>query len=116
MRNYKELKVWEKAHQCTLEVYKLSNSFPDDEKFGIIAQIKRAVASVPTNIAEGCGHTSNKEFKRYLGIALASATEVEYLLQLSYDLSFCEQEQYLQLNNKVIEVKKMLHGFINSIS
>lgn len=116
MRNYKELKVWERAHQLTLTIYELTNNFPTEEKFGITSQIRRAAVSIPTNIAEGCGHNSDKEFRRFLGFSLASATEVEYLITLSFDLEYCPTDKYNKLQSEVEEIKKMLYGFITSLS
>lgn len=116
MRNYKELKVWEKAHKLTLVLYKLTESFPSEEKFGVISQIRRASSSIPTNIAEGCGFNSDKQFVRFLSIALGSASEIEYLILLSYELKFIEEEIYNELTQEVIEIKKMLYVFIDKLS
>ncbi|WP_298310922.1 four helix bundle protein [uncultured Aquimarina sp.] len=116
MRDFKELKVWAKSHKLYLLIYGITNEFPNEEKFGVISQIRRASSSVPTNIAEGCGHDSNKEFARYLRIASASISEVEYLVILSADLNYVQEEQKIELMNQVISIKKMLYHLVKSIT
>ena len=87
MKDFRQLKVWEKAHLLTLKVYELSNHFPKEETFGITSQIRRACASIPTYIAEGCGRNGDAELLRFLSIASGSASELEYLFQLIFDLT-----------------------------
>ena len=116
MKNFRELKVWHKSHQFVLEIYKLSKSFPKDEVYGLSSQIKRAVASIPTNIAEGCGRGSKKELKRFLSIAMGSASEVEYQIILAYDLDYIDSEIYDFLNSGIQEIKKMLSSYIVKIN
>lgn len=87
MKDFRSLKVWEKAHELVLKVYKATDLFPKHELYGITSQIRRAAASVPTNIAEGCGKDSDAELKRYFLIAMGSASELEYLLILARDLN-----------------------------
>ncbi len=78
MRDFRELKVWEKAHRLTLQVYRMTKNFSFDEGFGLTVQLRRAAASVPTNIAEGCGRDSERELARFMSIAAGSASGVEY--------------------------------------
>jgi four helix bundle protein len=87
MQNFKELKVWQKAHRLTLDVYKVTTRFPKDEMFGLTSQMRRSSASIPTNIAEGCGRDSRAELARFLSIAMGSASELEYQLILAKDLT-----------------------------
>ncbi|MBG6131947.1 four helix bundle protein [Aquimarina sp. EL_43] len=115
MRDFKELKVWKESHKLCLLIYELTKRFPDDERFGIISQLRRASTSVPTNISEGCGHDSNKEFARFLRIASGSISEVEYLLILSKDLGYLEKEQANDLLNKVVFIRKMLFNLVKAI-
>jgi four helix bundle protein len=115
MRNFKKLDVWFKAHQLTLEIYKATQNFSDDERFGLTSQIRRASASIPTNLAEGCGRDSDAELKRFCHIAMGSANEVEYQLILARDLGYIETTDYQTLSEKVIEIKRMLTGYIKSI-
>lgn len=116
MRNFKDLIVWEKSHLLCLEIYNITNSFPSEEKFGLISQLRRASSSIPTNIAEGCGYQTQKEFARFLRIASDSASEVEYQILLSKDLKLIPQKDYENLLNQVITVKKMLYKLTQSLS
>ena len=88
MKDFRDLKVWEKAHALTLACYKKTSDFPKQEMFGLTSQIRRASSSVPANIAEGCGRRGNSELHRFLQMAMGSATELEYHLLLSHDLEF----------------------------
>ena len=115
MRDFRQLKVWEKAHHLTLQVYKITNFFPSDERFGLTGQLRRAAASVSTNIAEGCGRESERELARFMSIAAGSASEVEYQLLLAYDLNYLQDETYRELNQQVNEVKRMLNSFIQKL-
>jgi len=108
MQDFRDLKVWEKAHYLTLGVYKATATFPKDELYGLTSQIRRSSASVPTNIAEGCGRSGDPEFARFVQIAMGSASEVEYQLLLAHDLGFMNSAKYKTLSNQVIEVKRML--------
>lgn len=116
MRDFRQLRVWEKAHELVLKIYRISRTFPDEEKFGISSQLRRSAASVPTNIAEGCGRNGDPDFARFLSIAAGSASETEYHILLSYDLGYIGKEDYLELSEKITEVKRMLFHFINSLT
>ena len=87
MRDFKKYDIWQLSHELTLEVYKVTSTFSKEEIFGIISQLRRATSSIPTNISEGCGRNSDKEFNQFLNIALGSALETEYLFILSKDKS-----------------------------
>ena len=115
MRNFRTLKVWTKAHQLVLEVYKRTPDFPAEERYGLTSQLRRAAASIPTNIAEGCGRPGDGELGRFLGIAAGSASEVEYLLLLTRDLSYLAPAEFAKLEASVIEVCKMLAAFIGKL-
>ena len=115
MRDFRKLKVWEKAHQLTLQVYRITKNFPSDERFGLTVQLRRAAPSVPTNIAEGCGRNSERELARFMSIAAGSASEVEYQLLLASALSYIQNEIYRELNQQVNEVKRMLNSFIQKL-
>lgn len=86
MKDFRSLQVWEKAHRLALEIYKATQDFPREESYGLTSQLRRAAASIPTNIAEGCGRGSDRELAQFIQIAVGSASEVEYLLELSHDL------------------------------
>lgn len=115
MRNFRELKVWEKGHTLTLAVYKATSKFPADERFGLTSQLRRASASIPANIAEGCGRGSANDFARFLQMAMGSASELEYHLVLSHDLKLLDSMVYETLNSSVTEVKRMLTSFIQKL-
>jgi four helix bundle protein len=112
LRDFRELKVWEKAHLLTQAVYKATTTFPKDELYGLTSQIRRACASVPANIAEGCGRGSDAELARFLQIAMGSASELEYYFLLARDLNLLSGPKYERLTREVTEVKKMLASFI----
>lgn len=107
--------MWEKAHQLTLEIYKMTAEFPKEEQFGITSQIRRAATSIGLNIAEGCGRGSDADFKRFLFIALGSATETEYCLQLALDLHYIPNDLYVVMNDQINEMKKMLYAFTEKL-
>lgn len=116
MRDYKKYIVWQKSHELVLEIYKTSRNFPKDELFGLTSQMKRSSSSIPTNIAEGCGRNSDKDFCRFLYIAFGSANELEYQIILSIDLKFIEIENGQKLLFQIEEIKKMLNGLITKLN
>ena len=115
MKDFRSLKVWEKAHELTLAIYEVTREFPKHEIYGVTGQIQRTAVSVPTNIAEGCGKDSDAELKRYFLIAMGSSSELEYLLLLARDLGYLPAENYQILQSKLIEVRKMLNAFIQHL-
>ena len=115
MKDFRKLIVWEKAHQLTLKVYKITEDFPREELYGLTSQIRRAVTSIPTNIAEGCVRSSDADFARFLYIALGSTSELEYLMLLGKDLKFIKNELYIESNNDFNEIKKMLISMIQKL-
>src|SRR5215467_3543654 len=108
MRNYEDLQVWRKAHNLTLEIYKNTQFFPSEERFGLTSQIRRSCSSIGANLAEGCGRRSDGEMTRFVQIAMGSGSELSYHLMLSRDLEFLPQQQYADLNASVERVMKML--------
>ena len=116
MRDYKKYSIWNDSHKLTLEIYLLTKKFPKEELFGITSQIRRAVSSVPTNIAEGCGRGSDLDFKRFLIISHGSATEVEYLIFLSFELNYISEEEYIDLTGKIEILRKQIHTLIKKIA
>lgn len=115
MQNFKNLKVWQKAHLFVLDLYKHCNSYPKEELFGLTSQIKRSSVSIPANIAEGCGKSTDRDFSRYLNIALGSLNETEYYLLLSKDLEYIQLNEFIFLDKKLKEVKGMLISLIKVI-
>jgi four helix bundle protein len=114
MKDFKELKVWQRSHQIALKIYKITASFPKEELYGLVSQMRRS-SSIPTNIAEGCGRGSDADFARFLQIAMGSASELEYQLLLSVDLGFIKQETYQTINLELIETKRMLNSFLQKL-
>ncbi len=109
MRDFKKYDIWQLSHELTLEVYKITSTFPKEELFGISSQLRRATSSIPTNISEGCGRNSDKEFNQFLNIALGSALETEYLFILSKDLNYLNQEQFQDLELKINNIKSKIY-------
>jgi len=101
MQNFKELKVWEKAHQITLSIYKVSAKFPKEEIYSLTNQLRRAASSIPANIAEGCGKNTQADLANFLNISLGSANETEYFLILSKDLDYLTEEEFSILSNSI---------------
>ena len=116
MKDYKKYLVWQKSHQLTLDVYKLSAKYPREETFNLVSQIKRSSSSIPTNIAEGCGRKSDKDFSRFLYISFGSANELEYQMLLSKDLDFISAEEYKKIQLQTEEIKKMLNALIKTLN
>ncbi len=115
MRDFRELKVWQKSHVLTLAVYGATLAFPREEIYGLTSQIRRSSASIPANIAEGCGRKGEPEFARFLQIGMGSASELEYHLLLSHDLKLLKTADYERLAGEVCEVKRMLTSLIKKL-
>ena len=115
MHQFKELKVWQKGRVLVKEIYQATHTFPKDELFGIVSQMRRAAVSIPTNIAEGCGRNSDKELCRFLDIANGSAFELETLMILSLDLEYLSQHKFEEFDAKLNEVQKMIFGLKQSL-
>lgn len=113
--NFKNLEVWKKSRALVLSIYEVSALFPQDEKFGIIAQIRRAIVSISLNISEGSGRTSNKEFSHFLDIAYSSSLEVETILYLCFDLKYISELKLNDLVIKLNEIQKMINGLQGKI-
>jgi four helix bundle protein len=115
MKDFRDLKVWEKAHAVALSCYEITKGFPREEIFGLTSQIRRSGSSVPANIAEGCGRRGNAELHRFLQMAMGSANELEYHLLLSKDLGYLKIEAYEGTQKQVVEVKRMLASLIRKV-
>ena len=108
MKDFRELKVWEKTHQLTLRSYRITETFPRQELFGLASQIRRCAASIPANIAEGCGRLGNSELHRFLQISCGSASELEYHILLARDLGYISDGDYVSAHKQLLEMKRML--------
>jgi four helix bundle protein len=107
----RDIKVWQKAHEFVLEVYKLTEIFPSSEKYGLTAQIRRSAISIPTNMAEGYKRRSDKDFAHFLNIADSSLEESKYHLLLARDLGYLKSGDYSRLSESADEIGRMLSGF-----
>lgn len=116
MKDFKTLAVWKKAHELTLEVYGVTKNLPRDEMYGLTSQMRRASSSIGANIAEGCGKKTDADFARYLQNAFGSASELEYLLLLAFDLGFLKKADHERLSSTTVDVKKMLAAFIRKLN
>jgi four helix bundle protein len=114
-KNFTELKVWQKAHELVLSVYKITKSFPDDERFGLISQIRRSSVSVAANIVEGHKRKSDKDFAHFLNIAEGSLEETKYYTLLSRDLKYTDNIEYADLSEISDETGKMLKGLYKKL-
>ena len=115
LKNYKELKVWQKSYQLCLEMYKATKTFPKNEGFGLTSQMRRATLSIPSNIAEGYGRKTTPEYLRFLYIAYGSTCELETQLLLSGDLGYLNKEKVSELQRDIGEVERMLKALIKSL-
>ena len=115
MKDFKELRVWSKAHELTMLVYKLTRGFPRDEVYGLTSQIRRSAASIGANIAEGCGRHSDGEMSRFLQIARGSASETEYHLLLAKDLGFLHESDFQAAEQSVVAVQRMLTSLVQKV-
>ena len=116
MKDFRKLQVWEKAHQLALTLYHVTASFPRDETYGLVSQIRRAASSIPSNIAEGCGRDGDAELARFCTIARGSASELEYELLLARDLKLIPPNDYEPLAQHVIEIKRMLTVLVQKLN
>ena len=115
INTYKDLIVWQKSVALVTTIYSLTKSFPQDEKFGIVSQINRASVSIPSNIAEGWGRESSKNYLQFLRISRGSLMETETLLEISKNLKFINDTEFTSVSNDIEEVSKILQGLIKSV-
>lgn len=115
MHQFKELLIWKKSRFFCTEIYLITSTFPSDEKFGITNQLRRASVSIPSNIAEGSSRNSNKDFARFLEIAIGSAYEIETQLLIASDLGFFKQEKLEPLLLQLEEIIKMTSKFRSTL-
>ncbi len=115
IQSYRDLIVWQKSIDLTVEIYKITKNFPSDEKFELISQIRRSASSIPANIAEGQARNSKKEFIHFLGISRGSLAELETFLVLSEKLGYLHFTIYELLAGKCIEINKMLNALLKSL-
>ena len=115
MKNFKNLKVWQKGIELVVNIYKETEIFPKEEIYGLTSQIKRSAVSIPSNIAEGSGRGSDRDFNRFLDVALGSSFELETQLIIANKLDFLSNESFQQLNVQLDEEQKMIIGLQKSL-
>ncbi|MGB8885574.1 MAG: four helix bundle protein [Candidatus Korobacteraceae bacterium] len=115
MKDFRDLTVWQRAHEITLAVYRCTRSFPREETYGMSSQLRRCSSSVAANIAEGCGRSGNPEFARFLTVAMGSASELEYFLLLAKDLEYLGEESHGAIAKDVGEMRRMLNRLISKV-
>ena len=115
MHNFRELKIWQRSMDLAEEVYKITGYFPKEEKFGLTAQIKRCAVSIPSNISEGAGRATNKQFKQFLQISMGSCNELQTQLELAKRFTYITEEVNYKINDEVFQVYKMTLAFYNSL-
>jgi four helix bundle protein len=115
MRDYKKILAYKSSDELVKEIYELTRSFPKDELYGLVSQIRRAIVSVVVNIVEGSSRKHKKEYLNFLYISRGSLAETEYLLKLSHDLKYIDGVVFEDMNQKITHVFKVLYGLINSV-
>lgn len=115
MKDFKSLKIWQKGIKLVVDIYKTSQVFPKEELYGLTSQMRRSAVSIPSNIAEGSGRISDKEFNRFLEISLGSSFELETQLIIAHELEFLPDDDFTNLSEKVQEEQKMITGLQKSL-
>ena len=115
IKGFQDLEVWQKAHKLVLEVYKMTNSFPRNEQFGVVSQIRRSAYSIPANLAEGYGRHGTKQFLQFLAIANGSAEELRYFLLLSRDLRYASPQDVATMDHEITRIVQMLAALTRSL-
>ena len=116
MKDYRQLQVWERSHRLTVTLYRVSARFPAEERYGLTSQIRRAAASIPANIAEGCGRDGDAELARFCRIASGSASELDYHLLLAKELGLLGDNSYRDLANEMGELRRMITTFLKKLT
>lgn len=115
MHNFRKLEIWLKSMNLVTDIYQLTNTFPNCERFGLITQMQRSAVSIPTNIAEGSSKSSNKDFARFLEMSIGSSLELETELTISLNLKYIDSVIFESIQHKIIELQKMITGFKNKL-
>ncbi len=113
--NFRKLKIWQSSLELVFKTYEITNTFPSDEKFGLVSQLNRCSVSIPSNIAEGASKTSSKHFVNFLEISLGSAFEWETQIIIAFGLGYISEEKYNNLITKIHDIQKMISSFKEKI-
>ncbi len=114
--NFKELKIWKRSKNFVLKIFKITKNFPNEEKFGLISQMRRAAISIPSNIAEGCGRGTNPQLNQFLNISQGSAFELETQIIISHELGFIKESDFNDFSKEITEIQNMIFGFQKTLS
>ena len=115
LKSFRELEVWQRSHALVLQTYRVTNTFPDREKYGVVSQVRRSAASVPANIAEGFGRRTTKELLQFLANANGSLEETRYFLFLSRDLGYLKDQDFQQMDADCSAVAQMIAALGRSL-
>ena len=115
MHNFRKLDIWVKSMDLVTDIYRVTNAFPNQERFGLTSQMQRSAVSIPSNIAEGSAKSSNKDFARFLEMSIGSSYELETELTIASKLNYMELDVFVSLQNKIVEIQKMIIGFKNKL-
>jgi four helix bundle protein len=115
MHNFRELRIWKRSMDFVTRIYDVTAGFPNDERFGLVSQLRRSAISVPSNISEGAGRGTNRQFKRFLEISMGSANEVQTQIELAYRISYLKKETADSLLDEAVQIYKMILTFYNSL-
>jgi four helix bundle protein len=116
MHNFKELKVWKAGIELCKAIFELTRTFPSEEKYGLISQITRSAISIPSNIAEGCGRKTNKDFYQFLNISLGSSFELETQIIIAKEFNYIIAERANIVCDQIVEIQKMIYGLQKSLN
>ena len=115
MHNYRELKIWQRSTEFVVKIYEITEFFPKEEKFGLTSQLRRCAVSVPSNISEGAGRGSNRQFKQFLEVAMGSINETQTQIELGYRIKLIKKEIYEVVIDEALQIYKMILGFYNTL-
>ncbi|MCZ8228208.1 four helix bundle protein [Flavobacterium sp.] len=110
MRNFRDLEVWQSAVLFVKRIYTITGTFPSEEKFGLVSQINRCAVSIPSNIAEGCSRSSQKDFSRFLQISLGSAFELETQIEIAKEIGFVDRISYMEIIDELNVIQKRIQS------
>jgi len=113
--NFKKLIIWQEGIELVIETYKITKTFPSDEKFGLISQLNRCSVSIPSNIAEGTSKASTKHYKTFLETSLGSAFEWETQIIIAFKIGYISQEKFTELENRINKIQNMIYNFMNKL-
>lgn len=116
MNNFRKLKIWDRSVELATVIYDITKNYPKNEMYGIVSQMRRSVVSISSNIAEGAGRQSRKEFKRFLNISKGSSYELETQLRISRNLGFITQDQFDEIIKSLVELHKMIHSLVKTLN